>query len=64
MGQDNGWLPESPGVPVVLTSPLGQRVEGSLEQVDLDLGIAWIRDRDTGERRMLSRADYPHTVHG
>lgn len=59
MGQDNGWLPETPGTLVVLTDPPGKRVEGFLEQVDAGLGIAWIRERDTGEQRMLTPRRLP-----
>lgn len=62
MVKGNGWLAASPGCRAVFADEQGNHREGFVELVDLDLGVAWIREQTTGERQMVIRSAFPRAV--
>lgn len=62
MLHDREWIVAHPGTLAVFADRAGNRVAGFIELVDPNAGLAWIREQSTGERRMITRADYPRAV--
>lgn len=62
MLQGKKWLIAHPGSRVVVADTLGNHIEGFIELIDPEAGLAWIREDPSGERRMITQAEYPRVV--
>lgn len=58
MLQDKEWLVVCTGSRAVFADAEGNRVEGFVELIDPDVGLAWIREQATGERRLITQGEY------
>ncbi|MGP5397652.1 hypothetical protein [Arthrobacter rhombi] len=56
------WLTARPGDRVVVADSAGRRLEGFVEVIAPEDGVAWIREHGSGERMMITRSEYPRVV--
>ncbi|MGP5220467.1 hypothetical protein [Arthrobacter rhombi] len=56
------WLTAMPGDRIVVADSAGRRLEGFVEVIAPEDGVAWIREHVSGERMMITRGEYPRVV--